>query len=620
MQALYSPVTNWKASTLNKKRQQNIFVEVSEKVDDFEEITPRRPISPTIQRTQGHPACPRSELSPRDPSTPRMPITPTRTPGASLSPKSPNPSNDDCSFPKRSQSLATQGKSPKPSRKKSHKSHKSSHHHHNKSVNTPKANTQTCNSMKRNVNLPKINTTNLSCHKSSIESATAVDSANSEYSTYLSSNRKSEKVRTPLSSTSSCSTAYLSPSMTNTSLSTTRESDTSMATMCQSPTSATDNNNYLNMNNDQLFSLLPKKIIKALDTYTAQNSNEITYSKGDFFFVVSEDDKYYFVTDPSTKKSGYVLKYSFEQVDHFSIPINVRTNSINNNTNSVLLIDQLIDTHLEEDARQKEKQSQSQSQSKSQSHSNSNSLSPIPEKKEATSGAVKKEEQVSISDRIMTACITEDLVTRNTQEKFQIEITKIDGTVAVLNRCYDDIYDFHQYLLDYFPDDAGNNKYERILPFLPSHDTLYNHPNKSPRQILNHYLQMVTRLPNDIQFSTPFKHFFGLRNDDILSSLKMVKQLNFFNGTLTRKNEHQPIRVKIVVEDERTGEPEINMIRIDPMMDYFDLFDMLESRFNRQFSNMYFKNENGEMAKIFGNPDLHLFLNSYNLTFVIYAK
>eukprot|EP00833_Pecoramyces_ruminatium_P013129 jgi/Orpsp1_1/1187161/evm.model.d7180000055863.1 len=608
----YSPVTNWKSKNKNRRRQQILSVNTQKKK--------------VIQNEEESPKFPKSPNGPKSAEVPKSP-------------------NEDLVFPSRSQSLNSKFPkkiSPKatskpiniPSYKKvpqiavsdsvkteigiSNNSHRD--HSIHKSVvtspnssNTSFSNTSFTNnhsfkksgsnalpipkrsesslnpsSMKNKnfrgknvVNVPKINTANLSNISNSLDSCTLIDSANSESSSYLHfrKNVRSPRMHTPVNPelSNSCHSPALSSNNSNI-----IDHESSIATLIQSPTST--DTSFLNMSSDQLFKLLPKKIIKATENYTAQNeATEISYKKGDFFFVVSEDDTYYFVTNPSTKQSGYVSKYSFEQVDNFTKPIKVKGNF---------------------------------------------NLSPIAERdlgnddKEKDMSDIDKE-QSSINDRVMTACITEDIISRNSQQKFPIEITKIDGTVAVLKRSYNDLCKLHNLLLDFFPEDAGSNDEERILPFLPSLDAIFNHPNKSPRQILNNYLQILTKLPNYIQFSYPFEKFFSLRQDDILSSIYVVSQLNFFEDSRNSRMFNETpssIKVKIIAEDEKSGRQEINILRIDPEIEYFDLFDMIEDRFDRTFSNIYYKNENGLKIKIFGDHDLRLFFNSNNLSYVLWAK
>lgn len=420
--------------------------------------------------------------------------------------------------------------------------------------------------------VPKINTNNIS---NVSDVSTLVDSYVSDPSSsfinsgknFKSPKMKSPKMKSPqLSQLSfiSNTTACFSPTLSTTSQEADRE--TSFTTLCNSPKQDVS---FFSMSNEQLFKLLPKKIIKALDNHTAQNTtNEISYKKGDFFFVISENESYYFVTNPSTKSSGYVYKYSFEQVDNFS-----KVNKMKS------------------------------------------TLSPIVEKK----GSLLYKEPNPLRDRIMTICITEDILSRNTQNTFPIEISKIDGTVALLNRSYDDICQLHNSILECFFEYSGSNNRERILPFLPTFDAIFNHPRKSPRQILGNYLQALIQLPNEIQFSYPFEQFFSIRKDDILSSIYDVSELQFFNNYDIKDTKHS-VKVKVIADNKDSKNIEINVLYVTPNIKYFDLFDVIEERFNTTFTNLYYQNESKERIKVFGDRDLKLFFNSNSLSYVLWAK
>jgi len=429
--------------------------------------------------------------------------------------------------------------------------------------------------IKNNKNsIPKINTSNLTkILENKMNTLDPFVDGNDSFSG-IHSKISPLRVKSHEFSCSSASTLCQSPTITSANLSQTtatlsQEIESSSYTTLYNNSLDNDCSKFLSMSNDQLFKLLPKKIIKAIDNYTAHSTTEISYRKGDFFFVISENESYYFVTNPSTKSSGYVSKFSFQQVDKFG---------------------------------------------KSSKPFNADSgLSPIVEK---VDNIISKESD-PLTDRVMTANITEDIISRNTQNTFPIEISKIDGTVAVLNRSYNDICQLHNALMECFPEDCGSNTKERILPFLPSHDAIFCHPKKNPRQILSTYLQLLTQLPNKIQFSIPFEQFFSIRKDDILSSIYVVSHLNFFED---ENEEVKTVKVKVVVENKESDMDEINIVRVSPKISYSNLFKVLEERFKNKFTHLYYCNESNEKVKLFGDHDLMLFFNSNNLSYALYAK
>ncbi|CCH62641.1 hypothetical protein TBLA_0H03590 [Henningerozyma blattae CBS 6284] len=56
----------------------------------------------------------------------------------------------------------------------------------------------------------------------------------------------------------------------------------------------------------------PEKVIKAIRSYDSNNSSELSFLKGEFFYVIEEDSTYYGATNPSTGKTGKVRKSFFE--------------------------------------------------------------------------------------------------------------------------------------------------------------------------------------------------------------------------------------------------------------------------------------------------------------------
>lgn len=65
----------------------------------------------------------------------------------------------------------------------------------------------------------------------------------------------------------------------------------------------------------------PEKVIKALHHYNAKSSKELSFIRGDFFYVSSEKGDWYNVTNPAAGKTGLVPKSYFEIIDKRSSSI-----------------------------------------------------------------------------------------------------------------------------------------------------------------------------------------------------------------------------------------------------------------------------------------------------------
>jgi bud emergence protein 1 len=59
----------------------------------------------------------------------------------------------------------------------------------------------------------------------------------------------------------------------------------------------------------------PNKVIKALYDYNAQNPNELSFKRGDFFFIVKGDDQYYEAFNPITNSRGVVPVHYFQALE-----------------------------------------------------------------------------------------------------------------------------------------------------------------------------------------------------------------------------------------------------------------------------------------------------------------
>jgi len=69
--------------------------------------------------------------------------------------------------------------------------------------------------------------------------------------------------------------------------------------------------NGMNNIDERIFKIPPKKVIKTNQTYKAQYSQEISFKKGDFFYVIDEDNLYYYIINPAEKISGKIFNYIY---------------------------------------------------------------------------------------------------------------------------------------------------------------------------------------------------------------------------------------------------------------------------------------------------------------------
>lgn len=72
-------------------------------------------------------------------------------------------------------------------------------------------------------------------------------------------------------------------------------------------------------NDDDLYNLPPKKIVKAIKPYYAQRAHELSFSTGDFFFVINEFDAMFEVVNPAARQRGLVPSSYFIPLDKLQL-------------------------------------------------------------------------------------------------------------------------------------------------------------------------------------------------------------------------------------------------------------------------------------------------------------
>ncbi|CAG8608037.1 7335_t:CDS:1 [Cetraspora pellucida] len=99
---------------------------------------------------------------------------------------------------------------------------------------------------------------------------------------------------------------------------------------------------------------------------------------------------------------------------------------------------------------------------------------------------------------------------------FLVRVELFSGCFRLLYRLYEDFYEFQIALLDKFPDEAGRNGDQRILPFMPGPLSYVNEIITAQRRAdLDTYVKELLRLPSYILKDPLIDQLFGLRDGDI---------------------------------------------------------------------------------------------------------
>jgi len=376
-----------------------------------------------------------------------------------------------------------------------------------------------------------------------------------------------------------------------------------MKSPTSSPTSPID---------ERLFKIPPKKVIKTNQNYEAQYSQEISFQKGDFFYVISEDDLYYSIINPAEKISGLVPKIFCDALDK-SVKRKTQYaeytyNSINrgkyraiyNNNNQKVDSDNFDNNNLY----------------------NRNDLDSSGNAYTIDSSDVPKEEA-------FTAKVINCGPVESDRFVITIEVTKpAKNKKLILSRLYDDFFAMQSILLKLFPKEAGRiERYERIIPFVPPapNKVMPNFNNKNHmekyREELDAYVKEMTKMPYRIQSSFPVRRFFLLRTSDSEKELSLSRYDSadsYDDGEdfldLLSDYEESFLPLKVVFERRPYR------IEISDKITFEQLWIRIEDFFNIEIVDVYFKDEEGYEIPLLNDIDLGNFIRTRKYHLLLFVE
>lgn len=380
-----------------------------------------------------------------------------------------------------------------------------------------------------------------------------------------------------------------------------------------SPTSPTSSpfkmNGPIKMNSptspidERLFKIPPKKVIKTNQNYEAQYSQEISFKKGDFFYVINEDELYYSIVNPAEKITGLVPKIFCEALDK-SVKRKTQYaeysyNSLNRGKYRAIYNNDKNDYNNQRD----------------QLDSSGNVYT-------IDSSDVPKEES-------FTAKVINCEPTENDRFVITLEVTKpARNKKLILTRLYDDFFAMQSILLKLFPKEAGRiERYERIIPFVPPapHKVMPNFNNKNHmekyREELDSYVKEMTKMPYRIQSSFPVRRFFLLRNSDSEKELSLSRydSANSYDDgedflDLLSDYEESFLPLKVVFERKPYR------IEISDKITFDQLWTRIEDFFNIDIMDVYFKDEEGYEIPLLNDIDLGNFLRTRKYHLLLFVE
>jgi len=344
---------------------------------------------------------------------------------------------------------------------------------------------------------------------------------------------------------------------------------------------------------ERLFKIPPKKVIQTNQDYEAQYSQEISFKKGDFFYVIEEDDLYYSIINPAEKITGLVPKIFCEALDK-----SVRRK-----------------TQYAEYSLSRGKRAEYALNKRDDFDSSGNRYT-------LDSSDVPEEDKYSAS---VVSCGPLD------NERFLITIEVIrpfDRKKMILKRLFDDFSAMQSILLNLFPKEAGRvEHYERIIPFVPPapNKVMPNFNNKNHmekyRMELDAYVKGMTKMPFRIQSSFPVRRFFIVRKTDIETQLSLDHVFstqvedageNFLD--LLSDYEETILPLKIVFERRQYR------MEISDKITFQNLWDKIEDFLGLEIADVYFKDEEGYEIPLLNDIDLANFIRTRKFHLLLYVE
>ncbi|KAG1149409.1 hypothetical protein G6F37_003174 [Rhizopus arrhizus] len=345
----------------------------------------------------------------------------------------------------------------------------------------------------------------------------------------------------------------------------------------------------------------PNKVIKALYDYNAQNPNELSFKRGDFFFIVKGDDQYYEAFNPITNSRGVVPVHYFQALEKHEKATNESKKSPTaaDHTHQPQPNEERSD---ELDAKAGEAIiviAQSNAEwyvAKPIGRLGGPGLIPVSfvDIRDASTGCTipnnttfqnvqdwKKKSmryEASLEKQIQEMSITEeedlydDYFSSNNDSQESVVISAYvdsyileadqywfivfaqlkNGKHRVLYRLYDDFYDFQINFLQEFPEEAGKKEKKRILPYMPGPlDTVNDEITEERAKDLSRYCADLLKLPKYLSESMWVQEqLFGIHEGDVETDTDPSQKPRPVHTEVESQTSTTVIKVKIVYKDE----------------------------------------------------------------------
>ncbi|ORX48660.1 hypothetical protein BCR36DRAFT_413083 [Piromyces finnis] len=352
-----------------------------------------------------------------------------------------------------------------------------------------------------------------------------------------------------------------------------------------------------NQIDERLFKIPPKKVIKTNQDYKAQYSQEISFKKGDFFYVIDEDDLYYSIINPAEKITGLVPKIFCDALDKSVKRKTQYADYTYNSLNRGKYRAEYNNKHRDE----------------YDSYGNKYTID---------SSDVPKED-------VFTTKIISCGPVENNRFLITIEVAKPSkNKKLIIKRLYDDFFAMQSILLKLFPKEAGRvERYERIIPFVPPapNKVMTNYNNKNHMEKykieLDNYVKGISKMPYRIQNSFPVRRFFLLRSNDTETELSLDR-----NYSPERYNDGEDF-LDLLSDYEETFLPlkiifdhRPYRLEISDKISFDRLWTKIEDFLDLDIVDVYFKDEEGYEIPLLNDIDLANFIKTRRFHLLLFVE
>ncbi|KAJ3266385.1 bud emergence protein 1 [Borealophlyctis nickersoniae] len=368
---------------------------------------------------------------------------------------------------------------------------------------------------------------------------------------------------------------------------------------------------------DHVFNLPPKKVVKSIMDYTAQYAQELSFKKGDFFYVINDDNiAYYEVINPIARVRGLVPTSHFENLDKVA-------NTGGDGDRRVTVPSSGYDPNSgggppsPHYTRSAPPQARGMDVPPGAIAPRTHPLSAggrRPSGDSIVGGGISGMNRVA--SKIVSAIVQHVELRPDGQFWFTVEVKREDESRHVLFRVYDDFWALQVALLSTLPTESGRKSSPRVIPFLPAPTRDMTPGVAHQRRLaLDIYLHELLQLPRPVEDSFPMKRFFMVRKGDIETPINIKFDVSTtLMDLISDYNENAMVKVKLSLGDEMVA------WRVPETVTYDELLDDVEAKIGMHVQGLAYKDETGALIELKGDRDLGLLVRTNAQKLIFYVR